>query len=289
MAEILLYQFQPGGRHGFGKTTYCVMANLKQYLEAAPYRGESYGFAFAKVPRRFWGWFIPQRFLKQNTINGFRRYDLPLLMSYSRSGTNWLRYFMEMVSERPTPGFERYIKGRTDYLIDRAHAAFKVAHRHPKLILVLRDYRECLIRQHGAEQLKAFPTIKAFLEEKYLFQPAFWYIKNIQAFDHFDRPKLLLYYEDLIAFPERELERLADFLEFDEAATTTFFQNIEEHQIASVQYYNKNQKSHTKGKPTTLVQHSEAFSLAERQAFDQYYQNYFPDLFQKYLERYRIG
>ena len=78
---------------------------------------------------------------------GFGLHDLPLLASYPRSGTNWIRYIVESISGLPTPGEHRLLSG-TNYCIDRAHCAYPIISSYKKVVLVLRDYRECILRHH---------------------------------------------------------------------------------------------------------------------------------------------
>lgn len=91
-------------------------------------------------------------------------FGTPLLASYSRSGTNWIRYVVETISGRPTPGQTRVVDG-DDYIMDRSHSAFAVLHFHSKVILLIRDYRECMIRHHDKEW-SADDRVEAFLRSK---------------------------------------------------------------------------------------------------------------------------
>ena len=104
-----------------------------------------------------------------NVIDGFAKYDAPLLASYSRSGTNWLRYFIETISNRPTPGHLRSVFG-TDYIVDRAHRAYPVLHKYEKVILVVRDYKKCMLRNYKDHWL-ACKNVGQFLEDSSVEQP----------------------------------------------------------------------------------------------------------------------
>ena len=143
-------------------------------------------------------------------ITGCSRFDLPLLASYSRSGTNWIRYFIATCTGRPTPGQTRLLSG-DDYIIDQAHCTYPRVHKYSNVILVIRDYRECLLR-HNKDHWKPGMDITQFLKDQPLDQPCAWNFKTIQAFDQFSRDKLLLYYEDIINAPETEFRRLGSFL-----------------------------------------------------------------------------
>ncbi len=217
---------------------------------------------------------------------GFKRYDLPLLVSYPRSGTNWIRYFMETMTEQPTPGSERTLTGN-DYCIDRAHAGWKVMGQYSKVILVLRDYRECIIRQQGIERVHRYSNIEKFLNGRLFKQPPNWYIRNIQKFDEFTGKKLLLYYEDMVKNPEDPFRELAQLMGIEQEKVSSFFENLEEHKKGSIAAYTKKKHtSETQGKSGELGHHSKQLTTEENQAFDEYYQKGYTVLFERYLKRY---
>jgi hypothetical protein len=68
---------------------------------------------------------------KRNVITGHGDYDKLLFISYSRNGTNWIRYIIEYLSGKPTLGQERVHTG-TDYVMDTAHKGYPVIHRYNK-------------------------------------------------------------------------------------------------------------------------------------------------------------
>ena len=222
---------------------------------------------------------------------GFERRDLPLLITYSRSGTNWLRYVIELLSGRPTPGHER-LHGGEDFAIDRAHQGYRVASEYERIVLVVRNYKESLVRhsidewtanQDGARRM----DVQGFLEDESGRQPPTWFIENIRAFDEFTGDKLLLYYEDLMTEPEAEIRRLIEFLDLPRDGVDDLFANLDEHRRRSVALYRQNQASYTEGDADKLSHHSDTLlSDEEKRAFDRYYAERYPDLFRRYLSRY---
>ncbi len=224
---------------------------------------------------------------KKNVITGHGYYDKPLLISYPRSGTNWIRYIIEHLSGKPTPGQERVYTG-TDYIIDRAHKGYPVIHRYCKVILILRDYRECLLRSNITSWLE-LGDVKMFLEEKVTFTPSNWYIDNLKAYDIFQGEKLLVYYEDLLAHPEIEILRISRFLNFDPSDSEAFLSNLEQHKQSSISLYTSGgHASETKGDTTKASYHADMhLSPEQKEAFDSYYVENYPSLFEKYLSRYR--
>jgi hypothetical protein len=222
-----------------------------------------------------------------SVLTGFERYDRPLLASYSRSGTNWIRYIIEDLSGKPTPGQVRLHKGR-DYFIDRAHQAYAVMDSYAKVMLVLRDYRECLLR-HNRRLWEELNDVESFLEAADVTQPPAWYIKNIQSFHGFTGEKHLLYYEDLLAHPEQEIPRLAQFLGLSLEGAEEFVENIEARSKESVQAYMRGGHASITSSNKDVHHHARKhLTEDQKRAFDQYFAERYPDLFDLYLERYSV-
>jgi hypothetical protein len=225
---------------------------------------------------------------KKSAIIGFRLFDKPLLISYSRSGTNWIRYVIEYLTGKPTPGAARLIRKGNDYVIDRAHRGYAVINEYKKVILIIRDYRECLLR-HMPEEWRNSSSVHDFLELRKAEQPPFWYIRNIEAFDQFKGEKACFYYEDMVRYPEKEIPRLVDFLQLPKDRLDDLLGNMERHQKKSILCYGSNKTSVTQGKTDKLNRHALTHtSLEERKEFDLYYKKRYPDIYRKYLERYEV-
>lgn len=216
---------------------------------------------------------------------GFGLCDLPLLASYSRSGTNWVRYFIEYTSGHPTPGQTRLIQG-DNYFIDRAHCAYPIMNSYKKIVLVLRDYKECLLRQNKESWLK-HPDVYSFLTSEELKQPPYWYIKNLEAFDAFEGEKLLIYYEDLLNAPKETFSKLSIFLDLNQLRTHLFLRNLDQHFQASVEAYTKGGHSSETSSTKDLHFHSKMTLTPEHIGeFDQFYLVRYPKIANKYLLRY---
>lgn len=220
-------------------------------------------------------------------ISGYQRYDLPLLASYSRSGTNWIRYIIETISGQPTPGQVRVHYG-ANFVVDRAHQAFPIMSLYPKVILLLRDYRECLLRHHR-RLWEHSAGVTSFLEATDAFQPPCWYIGNVAAFDRFADPKLLIYYEDLISTPQSAVWQLSTFLGLHRDRTRGFVEGLDEFRAKSVgSYVDGGHESVTVGEDDPRRHSREHLSRTEAEAFDEYYAQYYPVLFDRYLKRYAL-
>ena len=217
---------------------------------------------------------------------GHKLYDKPLLVAYSRSGTNWIRYIVEFLTKKPTPGYTRIIKGK-NFALDHAHMGFAVMKNYDEVILIVRDYKECLLR-HLTKHWKTSSAVKTFLEQESSKTPPSGYIRNIQEFDKFKGKKLLIYYEDLILNPQREINKLVKFLNLPKNYLKELLNNLDYHKKQSVTLYMKNQKSITKGSIDKLKYHSKKLlSTKEKIEFDAYYEKNYSILFKKYLQRYK--
>ena len=223
---------------------------------------------------------------KRNPRIGYHLYKKPLLVSYPRSGTNWIRYIIEWISGAPTPGQKRLHTG-SDFIIDRAHRAYLSMDKYKKVVFLIRDYRECLIR-HNTKLWLETQQVSAFLTDESVRMPASYYVKNIQAFDKFRGAKLLIYYEDLISSPEVTIRALSQFLELDTDRTETFISTIETRSTESADVYTaKRHKSNTRGNFKDFDFHARKHLTVEQKVeFDEFYRENYPTIFQKYLMRY---
>ncbi len=263
------------------------MNRIRTYYRLQKASGASRFGATIRLPVHFLQqWRLRMKYpVYMQTLHGFGRYDLPLLASYSRSGTNWIRYFLESVTDLPTPGQTRLHRG-THYCIDRAHRAFKIMHRYPKVVLLVRDYRECILRQH-MDVWSAYADPIALLTDEGLDQPPVWYIRNLQAFDAFQGDKLLLYYEDFVQQPMGGLPQLAEFLNLDPARVEAFLGDIETHKANSVQAYKRGGHRSESSSTNDLQHHAKSKLTPEQvQAFDTFYFSRYPEIANKYLARY---
>lgn len=226
--------------------------------------------------------------IEGHQIDGYGRFDVPLLASYSRSGTNWIRYVVEWVAQAPTPGQVRLYSG-TDFVIDRAHRAFTHMHEYEAVVLVVRDYRECLLRHHR-DLWDRTRDVRTFLLTEDVPQPPSWYWQNIAAFDSFEGRRLVLHYEDILQSPEESLPRLTDFLGLDGRRTRMLLDDVDGHSAQSVRSYTmKGHDSVTSG--SGRMDHHASAMLEDGQAeeFDRFFAEEHPALFERYLARYAIG
>lgn len=260
-------------------------SRLVRYYQHQKAQGNSAVTATLTLPSNFYRYANRVRSRGGAELGGYGHYDVPLLASYSRSGTNWLRYTIEWISRRPTPGQVRLAYGG-DYVIDRAHQAYPVMDKYPSVVLVVRDYRECLVRHHN-RAWQHFNDVGQFLETEEIPQPPSWYIKNIEAFDAFEGPKLLVYYEDLVAEPGGPIRELSKFIGMDAGRTEEFIATVDVRKEESLNAYQRRDHTSETGGSKDFGYHSKK-NLTEDQIreFDDYYRSNHPELFEKYLTRY---
>lgn len=222
---------------------------------------------------------------KANVFNGFGFHELPLLVSYPRSGTNWARYIIESITNRPTPGSKCRYDGK-NFIIDRAHKAYPVMNRYDSVILLIRNYKECLLRQNSNWWNKT-NDIKVFLNSSLIFPPADWYIKNIIEYDKYKGNKICIYYEDLITESVSEIKGMSRFLNCNNDKVEEFINNLEYHFKNSVSKYQASgHKSNTAKERKTNYHSSKNLTTHQSLEFDNYYSSKYPRIFNRYLKRY---
>jgi len=223
------------------------------------------------------------RYKNRNVTNGYGLYDLPLLVSFQRSGTNWTRYVIEFLTKRRTPGHPKLVEtGR--FVIDRAHEGYAVMHKHKRVILVLRDYKECIIRDRGRE-FDSARSVEAFLRNSDGVEQ---YCKNIEAFDRHRGDKLLIYYDNLLTNPELEIKKIAAFFDAPQERFEELLERLDYHKKQSIAFYELNKKSITGGAQSKLKWHAaQKLDDAGQAAFDSYFEKRLKNLYKKYLSRYR--
>jgi len=174
-----------------------------------------------------------------------------------------------------------------NYVIDRAHCGFPEMDFHPRVILLIRDYRECLIRHH---QRNWHPQddVSAFLEDKEVDQSPTWYVNNIIAFDNFRGPKTAIYYEDeILNNPSASANKVAQFLSIGSNGSSSFTDNIQQHVRRSIGLYKSGGHSSTTPKRKDPMHHARSHLTPDQiRAFDEYYSTKYPLVFSKYLNRY---
>jgi len=218
-----------------------------------------------------------------------------LLLSYPRSGNTWLRYSIECITKKPTIGYLDPLSAKFDrnpigHFVDigidkgannimtKRHAVEMIDEPIDKLIIVVRDYKEVIIRHR-----KEAPNVSLLKDSCKSDNSTHNYIQLIDYFDKFEGDKIMIHYEDIITDIKSVLKKLVDFLEESDEHIEDFMNKIETHKINSIGIYGPG-GSETKGK--TLKYHSNKMTNEQKRKWDEYLKTNHSHLFEKYLKRY---
>lgn len=218
------------------------------------------------------------------------------LVSYPRSGNTWVRFILEWFSGRPSNGssikdrpLHRTIKSKSKFgelikkelehvkgstIIQKAHTISEVIYKKGKLILLIRNPMEAILR-HRAE-LQNEEYVKHFMSLIELYDE--WPNEN----------KIIVYYEDLLEHPQKNIESIVRFMELDLNKLTDFMNSYDELFNLSINFYDtKTDGNASKTKGKKLIHHSLNLSEEEIINFKTYLNNTYPKL-TTYLRKYDI-
>ena len=195
------------------------------------------------------------------------------MLGYPRSGNNWVSYCLEELASIKTIGCSPdyscpciRTRHRDDLIVARSHGhrqheLDRIAAGSRGLILLLRNYKECIVRHAASKTLDA---AKQQMQDAAPVSDNTDYIHLVGFYDEYDGAKLVIYYEDLISDPRTELERLLRFVgSFEDVKLDKFIANRKKHQARSIKNYRRLSHSATKGNASALRFHSSQFSLEE--------------------------
>lgn len=158
------------------------------------------------------------------------------IISFPHSGSHWLRYIIEYLSDQSTCG--KYIdRGIWKPIINNNDPICYFDHQMKsedvdkyKLIYLVRDYKECFISlsKNAIEQISILE-----LETLYKGYMIRW-TSMFKLFKEWKPPKLLIRYEDLILKPEYIIKELCEFLNKGEDKIKKFLSNYDEHKDKSL-------------------------------------------------------
>jgi len=153
-----------------------------------------------------------------------------------------------------------------------------------KLVFLVRNYKECIMRHCMTSTIAEFELDKVdannISQEQYdalIDQAVPWfkkrcfeelevYMSNLQQYDAWAGPKMLVYYEDLILQPTTEIVKVIRFLNCDSndeemlLRHKRFMNYYKDHKNGSLQIYAGNGTDPiTKGEPDSLRHYSDSF------------------------------
>lgn len=232
------------------------------------------------------------------------------VLTPQRCGTHWLLYSIRHLTKAsPVRGLQKDgtpfkqdsqfdlfgepLNWNTYFLIHVHHPNSIIwqGHQQNKLIVIIRDYKESILRMFNN-----FSHIKDTIGKKHddaIFKnlPPYygvitWYFENLEYFEQFEGEKFLVYYEELLLQPERVYRNILSFLGASDQFLEDFMNELEAHKKVCLKYYDSYCfGSETQGK--NLKFHSNKISKEELTEFDQLVKDSYPNLWEKYLSRYK--
>lgn len=223
------------------------------------------------------------------------------LVGCARSGNNWLITILQILLKKPCrrPGMPSLCAKNDlglnrlglnlDYckpILYRTHhfspVFKKIDQSKNKLIFIIRNYKECLVRHHRYTAQELYDVV---LNDTHGFKD---YINNLQSYDDWkdENTKLLIHYEDLISNPREVIEELLAFLGEGTEGLDEFFDQYEYWRKKSINSY----KSQHNGMPSSggkkELFHSKNFPIELLRSMDKHLQQTYPSLWEKYLFKY---
>jgi hypothetical protein len=234
---------------------------------------------------------------KQSAIQYLRSYRgvRTFLLSYPRSGNTWLRYICERTAHCPT--FMRGLYKEIDQPlawstgfddIDLSKPPIEKAHLrrelngsyHPgnRLILLIRNPKEVLTRV--AHKPITVQVLLGTAPSNYVKGSD--YFDLISVYDSWDPNKrLLVYYEDLLTNPRKEITRILNFLNEPLTALNDFIRDYQKHKKICLDLYKDGES-----KGEDLLFHSKNIDPAYRLLIDQWINNLYPVWWNNYLKQH---
>jgi len=141
-------------------------------------------------------------------------------LSYPQSGATWLRYIARNLLNINKPYNEI---DKDDAIYTKTHSlpmgGYNTYDKNKHLILVIKDFKECIPAHISTTQ----PTQKSIIE----------YVHPLQKFYEWQKPKKIIYYQDLILNTKETIYDFANFLSIDNSITSSFCNNLDYHKAYS--------------------------------------------------------
>ena len=230
------------------------------------------------------------------------------LLSFPCSGNTWSRYCIESIVKRPTTFYDfnsiqdpkmklpnspfgEIFDIDTDFslpFVYKHHTT--VGLTGEPIIMILRHPLECILSANGlyfsGQNIKDLePSQKTILLDSFHSL-----VRNIKYFEELENKKLLIYYEDLLSFPEEQLRKISNFLSNGtdiEPALHDFMEQYTLHQQRIVDFYsNYSIKKVSTGSKKKLIFHRLKLSEKLRKHCLKELKEIDPAIWTKYLSRY---
>jgi hypothetical protein len=194
------------------------------------------------------------------------------LISYPRSGSNWVNFCIEHILRISSIGSTKEYKIWCRSNVKEFIEGYELIKSHTfnfemdKLVFVIRDYKECISRDTKTESLieRSLPR----------------YIDLLKMYDVYDKPKIIVYYEDLITKSEYEITKFCRFIkEPSREIIEDFFFKFEDYRQQSLSKYSNFTnglvvKSHSNLLSDGFKKHLDCIVKKEKELFERYLKRY---------------
>ncbi len=220
--------------------------------------------------------------------------DCAFCMSMQRTGTNWTLASLEYLTGRKVqenlmriPSTKFNIFKAPMYVSHYPAEIALVCKKKNKLIMLIRDYREVLLRY-----AKTNPDAQLVLKNMDVEKTINRYKMMIQEYENWpENNRHCVYYEDLLNNPENTFRSLLFFLNESDRKLDSFINNIDIHKKAVLDAYNVRYKrlGGAISRGTDVHYHAKDISDQDIEALDKAVMEYLPkNLWKKYLRRYTV-
>ena len=222
-----------------------------------------------------------------------------VILTYPKSGTNLTICTIQILTRRPVEYYTQAMTNRLQLELDRtktplwrSHEAKYIRNLDPntsKLLLVIRNYKECIVRKVLQMDDPSFTPSKlrnCVVNNEADFRQ---YMDNLSYYNAWpnDETKLIIYYEDLISQPRVEISKILDFFGEQDADVDGFFADYDTWMQKIMNSYKKQHGTQYSSGGNKEIYHSKNFPVSILQEIDQSIENRYPELWEKYLNRYR--
>lgn len=224
--------------------------------------------------------------------------NLEILLTKERSGTNWTIAILQILTRKPVALFDesKNVTNRLKLELDntksplyRTHDVLpgmrKIDPSKNKLLMTLRNYKECVFRKNK-NPMQFYNDV---ISERGSFKH---YIDNLRFFDSWsnEETKHLIYYEDLITEPRENITHLLNFFDENTDNLDDFFNHYDYWRDLVMASYDKQHKVTTKRMVSSngdkTIFHSVEIPLFLQKKIDKHIKEHYPELWKKYLSRY---
>ena len=247
--------------------------------------------------------------------HGYLLPEMTYLVSYPRSGANWLRYCIERISARATLGVSpkdpltpldrsveeavREVLGATlgvdltqDAIMQHSHR-WHESDKTTRVVMIVRNPKECILRDYRG-QMPDDDRLRRIISEDSLSvlcnrDGIGDYAGLLEALvQHPADKRHVVYFEDLKLNPRETLRECMQFMNTPdlEPQLEDFMEHIDRHNKVSVVVYNNGvSKSYTRG-TNAISHHSDEFlSIEDKIKWDEYIKENHPTIV-PLVERY---